>query len=215
MLGLAALPVGESHVSALGEGSRVAVAQVVVVEVGSAAATTGTLRVIERSGDAEETILGPVSARLGRNGVRRLRREGDGTTPLGTMRITGAFGAISSPRVAVPYRRIERGDCWVSDVGDARYNELVRRARCSSPNEDLFRIASAGPYEYALTTDYNSSPVVVGKGSAIFIHVHAYDATGRTKPTSGCVSVSRSVMKRLFSLLDPAKNPTMVVRVRR
>ncbi len=189
--------------------------QRIVVEVPSPSSTAGTLRLVEVVGGVERTVLGPVVARVGRNGVKRDRREGDGTTPLGEVEITGAFGSSSSPRVQIPYDRVARGDCWISNAADVAYNTLTKRTPCATPNEDLYRIATAGPYEFALTTSYNTSPVVPGKGSAIFIHVHSRDAAGRTKPTSGCVSVARSVMKRLFALLDPAKIPTMVVRVRR
>lgn len=189
--------------------------QRIVVEVASPGATSGTLRLVETVNGAERTLVGPVAARVGRNGVKRARREGDGTTPLGEMRIVGAFGSAASPRVSVSYRRVRRGDCWISDVGDAAYNTLVSRTTCMAPNENMYRIAAGGTYEYALTTSYNTSPIVPGKGSAIFIHVHSRDGAGRSRPTSGCVSVARLVMKRLFALLDPAKNPTLVVRIKR
>lgn len=185
-----------------------------MVEVESSASTTGTLSLVEVVNGVERTVLGPVVARVGRNGVKRNRTEGDGTTPIGEVEIVGGFGSAVSPRVKVPYDRVRRGDCWISDATDAAYNMQVRRAACKRPNEDLWRVAVAGPYEYALTTSYNTSPIVPGKGSAIFIHVHAYDGVGRTKSTSGCVSVSRSVMKRLFALLDPAKSPTLVVHLK-
>ena len=191
------------------------VAQLVIVEVPSASANVGTLKVVETIDGVERVVLAPVLARVGRNGVKRDRREGDGTTPLGSMAITGAFGSTAKARTELPYRRVVEGDCWISEMGDRAYNRRVRRSPCVAPNEDLYRIARGGAYEYALTTDYNTSPTVTGKGSAIFIHVHAHDVTGQTKPTSGCVSVSRAVMKRLFALLDPAKNPVLVVRIRR
>jgi len=190
-------------------------AQSVIVEVPSASASVGTLKVVETVDGIERVALGPVPARVGRNGVKRDRREGDGTTPLGSMAITGGFGSAAKARTEIAYRRVVAGDCWISDVGDRAYNRRVRRSRCNAPNEDLCRIARGGAYEFALTTDYNASPIVTGKGSAIFVHVHSYDAAGRAKPTSGCVSVARSVMKRLFAMLDPSKNPVLVVRIRR
>jgi L,D-peptidoglycan transpeptidase YkuD (ErfK/YbiS/YcfS/YnhG family) len=206
------LPGGASIAESL---PPVGVTQTVVVEVPSASSTTGTLRLVETVDGAERVVLDPVTARVGRNGVKRNRREGDGTTPLGAVAIDGGFGLAARTRTTMPYRRVTKGDCWISDVADASYNKWVRSARCAAPNEDLYRLAIAGAYELALTTDYNVSPIVVGKGSAIFIHVHSYDAARNSKPTSGCVSVSRAVMKRLFALLDPAKSPTMVVRIRR
>ena len=189
--------------------------QQVVVEVASATSTSGTLSVVEVTDGKESIVMRPVPARVGRSGVSASHREGDGTTPLGRFAITGAFGLAESPRVLVPYRRAREGDCWISASRDSRYNTWVRRSNCVSPNEDLWRIAKAGPYEYALTTSYNTSPVVAGKGSAIFIHVNSSNGGGGTRPTSGCVSVARSVMKRLFALLDPAKNPTLIVRIKR
>ena len=206
------LPAGASVASPV---QSIAILQTVVVEVPSATSTAGTLRVVETVDGVDRVVLGPVAARVGRNGVKRNRREGEGTTPLGTMAISGGFGLATGAVTVLPYRRVKKGDCWISDVADTSYNTWVRRSRCVPPNEDLHRIATSGAYEFALTTDYNASPIVVGKGSAIFIHVHSYDAAGRTQPTSGCVSVPRAVMKRLFVLLDPAKNPVLVVRVRR
>ena len=206
------LPGGVSIAASL---PPVGVTQSIVVEVPRAWSTTATLRVVETVDGVDRVVLGPVTARVGRNGVRKNRSEGDGTTPLGAMAITGGFGLAAETMTALPYRRVAKGACWISEVTDASYNTWVRRSRCVRPNEDLHRIATSGAYEFALTTDYNASPIVVGKGSAIFIHVHSYDAAGRTQPTSGCVSVPRAVMKRLFALLDPAKNPVLVVRVRR
>ena len=189
--------------------------QLVIVEVTAPTSTSGTLSVVEVTDGKESIVMRPVPARVGRSGVSASHREGDGTTPLGRFAITGAFGLAEAPRVLLPYRRVREGDCWISGSGGPSYNFRVRRSNCGSPNEDLWRIAKAGPYEYALTTSYNTSPVVAGKGSAIFIHVNSSNDRGETRPTSGCVSVAISVMKRLFALLDPAKNPTLIVRIRR
>jgi L,D-peptidoglycan transpeptidase YkuD (ErfK/YbiS/YcfS/YnhG family) len=211
---LAILPVSLWLLGSSPAHATASVRQSVVVEVASPSATDGTLRVVENVGGVDRVLLGPVPTRLGRNGVRDDRREGDGTTPLGQMRIVSAFGLPVSAGAKLPYERVRRGDCWISDVDDPAYNRRVRRARCAAPNEDLYRAARGGAYEFALATSYNTSPIVVGKGSAIFIHVHSYDAAGRTKPTRGCISVSRAVMKRLFTILDPAKDPLLVVRLK-
>lgn len=189
--------------------------QWVIVEVDSDRATTGTLRVVEVVDGKSIVIVGPVPARVGRSGVSAAHREGDGTTPLGRFRITGAFGLSASRTSLLPYRKVRVGDCWISVANDPKYNTWSRRGSCTSPNENLSRIAKAGPYEYALTTAYNTNPVVPGKGSAIFVHVNANDGVDGTKPTSGCVSVARDVMKRLLVLLDPAKQPELIVRVKR
>ncbi|MFM8389078.1 MAG: hypothetical protein ACKOA5_07520 [Actinomycetota bacterium] len=45
--------------------------QSVIAEVSSATATVGTLKVVETVDGIERVVLGPVPARVGRNGVKR------------------------------------------------------------------------------------------------------------------------------------------------
>jgi len=210
-LALAAPAQAQADPRATVAGSR----QQVIIEVASSTSTTGTLKLIETRDGISRVMLGPVTARLGRNGVSASHKEGDGTTPLGTFGLTSAFGTAAKPSSGLGYSRLKAGDCWISDVTDPKYNSRVSRASCGAPNEDLYRIGRAGPYRLAIVTDYNMSPVVVGRGSAIFLHVNAVDASGRSRPTSGCVSVSYGVMKRLLGLLSIDVRPTMTVRIKR
>ena len=189
--------------------------QLVVVEVNAKSATSGFLHLVERRGGVEKVIFGPVAARVGRTGVKAVRREGDGSTPLGETAIVSAFGMDRRPVVRLPYRRLRAGDCWISDASDSAYNQWARRSKCRKPNEDLHRIGTAGPYEFGLVTSFNTDPIIAGAGSAIFIHVHSFTSGGKTTPTSGCISVARSAMKRLFTLLDPAMTPRLVVQIQR
>jgi L,D-peptidoglycan transpeptidase YkuD (ErfK/YbiS/YcfS/YnhG family) len=189
--------------------------QRVIIDVASTKSTSGTLTLVEIRDGTTRILVGPVTARLGRNGVSANHREGDGTTPLGTFALTSAFGTAARPKSGLGYSRLREGDCWVSDATDPKYNSRVSRGVCGAPNEDLYRIGRAGPYRLAIVTDYNMSPVVAGRGSAIFLHVNAVDESGRSRPTSGCVSVSYGVMLRLVSSLDAAARPTLTVRLKR
>ena len=189
--------------------------QRVVVEVESPRSTKATLALVETRNGTSRVVLGPVPAHVGRGGVSAAHREGDGTTPIGTFALTSAFGMKPASGTKLPYAQLKVGDCWISDVLDRAYNTRVRRTSCASPNENLYRIGMAGPYRLAVVTSYNTMPIVRGKGSAIFVHVNSIDSAGRARPTSGCVSVSYAVMKRLVGLLDPAASPTLTVRVKR
>lgn len=193
----------------------VVIRQRVIVEVDSYGSSTGSLKLVETRNGVSRVLVGPVAARVGRNGVSDRHREGDGTTPIGTFALTSAFGTSSHLGVKLPYTRLAAGHCWISDSNDPAYNTLVRRQLCASPNEDLFRIGKAGAYRVAVVSSYNTKPIVLGKGSAIFVHVNSVDVAGRVRPTSGCVSVSFGVMRRLVSLLDPAARPTLTVRLKR
>ena len=186
-----------------------------MVAVPKASSSTGLLATYELADGRWKRVHGPVEARLGRNGVRADRREGDGTTPLGSFGLVEVFGSARRASLSMPYRPVRRGDCWVSDVASPDYNRRVRNDTCDAPNENLWRLARGGSYEWAVVSDFNLAEPVPGKGSAIFLHVHARDASGKSKATSGCVSIDRSVLARVVRWLDPAKQPRLVVTVRR
>lgn len=150
------------------------------------------------------------TARVGRSGTRVVRAEGDGSTPAGSFGLISALGRETRASTRLPYTRIRQGNCWISDVSDPDYNRFVTRSRCGKANEDLYRIMRAGPYRRVVVTDYNTSPIVAGRGSAIFVHLHARRA-GRTVPTSGCVSIDAAPMNATWRWLDPGMAPRIVI----
>jgi L,D-peptidoglycan transpeptidase YkuD (ErfK/YbiS/YcfS/YnhG family) len=184
--------------------------QVIVVSSGGWSSTSATLTTWERAGGGWRQVHGPFTARIGRNGFKVDHVEGDGTAPAGSFPITGIMGRQPDPGVRYPYRQLTPGDCWISDSGSPAYNTLVRANPCSRPNEDLYAIG-AGAYRYAAITGYNSSPVVPGRGSAIFLHRHSYTGGGATKATSGCISVAEPELLAVLRWLDPAKQPRIAM----
>ncbi len=184
--------------------------QLIVVTSTSWSSTSGTLTTYEKVGTAWKAVLVGVPVRLGRNGFNAHHHEGDGTTPAGSFPIIGVMGRQPNPGVRFPYRQLVPGDCWISDVRSPAYNQLVKATPCVSPNEDVYRIG-AGAYRYAAITGYNTSPVVPGAGSAIFLHRHSYDAAGRTLPTSGCVSMAEPELVALLRWLDPTAQPRIAM----
>jgi len=136
------------------------------------------------------TVLGPWRARVGRSGLSAHRREGDGTTPIGTFAIGPTiYGLDPDPGVKLLYHRLVCGDWWDEDPNSPTYNRF-RHVRCGvSPpfggdSEALWRA----------TVAYREFAVIQfrGDGSGIFLH----DGTGG--PTNGCVSLPRP---RLLTLL--------------
>lgn len=185
--------------------------QVVIVHAPSTRSTSATVTMWERKAGAWGIAAGPFDTRLGRNGLSPAHVEGDGTTPIGSFRIVSAFGLAKRARTALPYTQLVEDSCWISDSARADYNRMVSLGNCRLPNEHLFRIAEAGPYERAIVTSYNMWPIVPKVGSAIFIHSHSYDSRGRTKTTSGCVSLSDTDLAALWTRLDPARQPRVVI----
>jgi L,D-peptidoglycan transpeptidase YkuD (ErfK/YbiS/YcfS/YnhG family) len=126
---------------------------------------------------------------FGKNGVTSDKREGDGATPSGVYTFGRAFGGAWDPGSATPYTKVSDLDVWVDDPGSKFYNEWAQNnypdADWSSA-EQLVKFPNA--YKYAIAINYNTDPVVPGKGSAIFLHCSSGN------PTEGCISVPEPAM---------------------
>ena len=120
---------------------------------------------------------------MGRGGISAAKREGDGATPAGEMRITGALFRPDRMARPVPWARpIGPRDLWCDDPGHPLYNRPARAPLAASA-EALRR---ADPlYDLILTTDWNEGGVP-GRGSAIF--VHRWRRPGA--PTEGCIALA-------------------------
>jgi L,D-peptidoglycan transpeptidase YkuD (ErfK/YbiS/YcfS/YnhG family) len=160
--------------------------QRIVVTAPSADATTASLSLLE----CGRRTAGPYAARVGYRGLAARRREGDGTTPLGTFAIgPTVYGLDANPGVRLAYHRLRCGDWWDGDPSSPTYNRFHHVACGTAPpfggdSEALWRNRIA--YREFAFIAYNADPVVPGLGSAMFLH----DDTGHA--TNGCVSLPRS-----------------------
>ena len=57
----------------------------------------------------------------------------------------------------------------------------------------------------------SNSRFTLGHGGAIFVHSHSYYASGKTKPTSGCVSLTNAHLVKLLQLLDASLQTRVVM----
>lgn len=155
----------------------------------------------QRPGDRTRGIL-QLGARvfpcaLGRGGISVLKREGDGATPLATMRVESGYlrdGAVSQPGTCLPLRRTRRSDGWCDAVSHASYNRAIRLPFPVS-HERMWRDDSL--YDVCIVLDWNRRPRRRGCGSAIFLHI----ARPGYLPTEGCVAVSPAAMRVLLPRL--------------
>ena len=186
--------------------------QLITVEATSARATYASARIWTRRDGCWNPAGGPYTARVGRNGVRTNKREGDGATPAGIFPIGRTmYGNSPSPGVSYRYVRLRCGDWWVEDARSPVYNTFQRIGCGRKPP---FKVTtpdlSTSPRAYAhfAVVDYNMHPVVPGRGSGIFLHVQI------GKATSGCVSLRRPALVRVLRWLDPAALPEIAIGVR-
>jgi len=183
--------------------------QTVTVTAGPGA-TTGRLELWERRGSCWRRVLGPWRAHVGRGGISPRKREGDGATPAGVFRLGGTvYGLDPDPGLRLRYVRLRCGDWWDEDPASRTYNRFRRLGCGARPafgggSEALWRATTA--YRELAVVDYNTAPVVPGRGSAIFLH----DDLGHA--TNGCVSLPRPLLLRLLRRLRPAAQPRIAIR---
>ena len=166
--------------------------------------TLDTLRVAPMAGDRRRgrliagTLVLPCA--LGRAGPTRVKREGDGASPVGRFRLRGGYfraDRLARPRCGLGLRAARRDDGWCDDPQDRRYNRPVALPCEGVSCERLWR--EDGLYDAVIDLDWNRGPIRPGRGSAIFLHV----ARPGFLPTEGCVALRRRDLMRLLPRLGP------------
>ena len=133
---------------------------------------------------------------LGRSGTVAIKREGDGGTPVGRMRLVNLIvrrDRIPGPACALPSRPIGRRDGWCDDRSDGKYNRPVRLP-VSASAEILWRDDRV--YDVIGILDWNLRPRIRGRGSAIFLHL----CRPGFQPTEGCIALRRADLLRLLAI---------------
>ena len=149
------------------------------------------------------TIIVP--AAIGRSGRTVLKREGDGATPIASMKLLSGFRRGERPtRLESPLavRRIRSDMLWCDQPDNANYNRLVK-APFRPSHEEMKRKDAL--YDVCLVMDWNITSRARNRGSAIFFHL----IKPGYEPTAGCVAVHPRDMRRLL----PFMRKGTVVRV--
>lgn len=140
-----------------------------------------------------------VPCALGRSGITRQKREGDGATPAGTLAFVKVYyrpDRIRRPTTLLPAIPLRRDSGWCDDPSDRRYNRALRLPSRAG-HECLWR--SDHLYDLVVVLDYNLKNPRRGAGSAIFFHL----ASPEYSPTQGCVAVDMPAMRRILSRAGP------------
>lgn len=144
---------------------------------------------------------------LGKGGVRglRIKREGDGASPLGIWPMRRVFfrpDRLAPPQTGLDLVPLAPHDGWCDDPADPLYNRPVSLPY-PARHEQLWRDEPV--YDLIVELGYNDDPVVPGLGSAIFLHLMHGDG----RQTEGCIALD------LHDLLDVLKvsGPGSVVEI--
>jgi L,D-peptidoglycan transpeptidase YkuD (ErfK/YbiS/YcfS/YnhG family) len=132
---------------------------------------------------------------IGKRGVAEHKQEGDGATPLGTLKLRRVLyraDRLAAPVCVVPLEPIAPDDGWCDDPTHADYNRMIRLPH-DGRHEELWRGDQV--YDIVGVLDWNLSPVVRGIGSAIFLHVARADYA----PTEGCIALDLPDLRRVLA----------------
>ena len=142
-----------------------------------------------------------INASVGRNGIanKEEKIEGDGKSPSGLFELGRVFGYDELGPTSLDYTQSTPEDKWIDDAEASDYNTYVR-GNTSAKSFEHLKLNSID-YKYCMVIEYNTKPVVKGKGSAIFFHV----ADEKYTPTSGCVAIAENDMLNYLQWLMPNK----------
>ena len=168
----------------------------------------------QRGAGGWKPVLRTRDGRTGYGGlvVGARRKQGTGTTPLGSYRLLDTFGTHDREATwSMGYRRIRPGDFWVADNASPYYNRYRAQSEggfrwwLTSGEDESERLTDVPTqYEYVVNTAFNYSQVR-HRGAGIFLHVNGRGAT------AGCVSVPRAAMRTAMAWLDPTAVPVIAI----
>ncbi len=184
------------------------IGQLMLVVAEEASSPVAMVQFFEKKNECWVRALTSRRACIGRKGVANPgeKREGDGKSPGGIFKIGRAFGYAASTTTKMPYLALAEDDVWVDDPKAPDYNLLVKRSATKANSYETMR-RKDDLYKYGFVVEYNTEPIVPGHGSAIFIHIQS----GIGKPTAGCIAFGEDRLQRLFTWLDPSKNPHVAI----
>ena len=131
--------------------------------------------------------------------------EGDGKSPTGIFRLGKLYSYEKQLNTLLENQQSTANDKWIDDPNSKDYNTYVNGNTSAKSYENL--LLNNDAYKYCMVIEYNTNPIIIGKGSAIFFHL------GVKKPyfTAGCVAIDEESMQLLINWLDPKLNPSIIM----
>ncbi len=124
---------------------------------------------------------------VGAKGLTKNKMEGDMCTPVGEFEISKIYyrsDKLKHLNFQISSKIINKNDGWCDDPKSKLYNQYIQFPFSGSA-EKLFREDDL--YDIICILNYNTDPIIPGRGSAIFLHVSKPNFEG----TEGCIAISR------------------------
>ncbi len=134
------------------------------------------------------------------------KKEGDKFTPRGKWKINNIYYRKDKIKffrrkqsLKNMYTVIRSNYIWSDNIYDYKYNKLISeksKDKLEKSSEKLFRDDDV--YDLVLEINYNMSPIIKGKGSAIFFHYSFPD----NRPTNGCIAMNKNDLNFIINNLQ-------------
>ncbi len=159
--------------------------------------------------DGWKEIFPSMDAVIGRNGFALMdqKQEGDGLTPSGVYKLGTAFGYAKNISTKMEYIYMTDQDIWIDDPKSRKYNQLIKIIEKGEAKSFEQMKRPDNLYERGIVIEYNTQPIISGKGSAIFIHIWR----NPNKPTAGCIALSKKNIIKLLNWLNQKENPVIAI----
>ena len=135
---------------------------------------------------------------IGKKGVTKNKKEGDKKTPQGNFKIENLYfrkDRKEKPSTLLKCIEIKKNMGWCDDVRfPNKYNKLIKVEK-KVKHEKLRR--KDYKYDFMIPILYNSKKILLGRGSAIFIHL-----TKNYLTTAGCITLKRKDFLILLKLIN-------------
>ncbi len=135
---------------------------------------------------------------IGKNGLTKNKIEGDKKTPKGIFSLGNLFfrkNKNTKPLTKIRCIPITKKMVWCNDYKNKKYYNKLTNINKKIKSEKLYR--KDFKYDLLIPINYNTKKTILGKGSAIFIHL-----TNSYKPTAGCIALQKKDFLILLKLIN-------------
>ena len=136
---------------------------------------------------------------IGEKGLVKKKIEGDKKTPIGTFSLGNLYyrrDRHAKPSTKLKCIPIKNDMGWCDDIRSKKnYNKIIKIKKKKVGYEKLYR--KDYKYDFFIPINYNTKKPIIGKGSAIFIHL-----TKKFKPTLGCVALKEKDFLILLKIIN-------------
>tara|TARA_Y100001970_G_C14230649_1_gene858426 strand:- start:1077 stop:1568 length:492 start_codon:yes stop_codon:yes gene_type:complete len=135
---------------------------------------------------------------IGKSGITNFKKEGDLATPKGIFSLGLLYfreDRNNLLKTKLKKRVIKKNMGWCDDVRSKKYNKEINFP-FKYKAEKLYRKDKI--YDIFINIKYNQSPVVKGKGSAIFLHL----SNKKYNPTVGCIAIAKKDFLKILPFIN-------------